>query len=168
MMSLGWLFFLPNSAYLFTELLHLFRYLEPQGDAKFWMHIDFWYSLTIAFTAALIGLLLSVYTVYQMKEWLCVAAHRAIGWLCAGGAFLLSALGVYIGRFNRWNSWDILDQPHVIVQELVKDWLQEGSMLGEFVRLLWIIQVFCYVLVIRPTLYKTKNPVDERSDSRVI
>src|SRR5690349_12473421 len=47
MLSVVWIFFLPNSAYLFTEVLHTFRYLDVQAEARFWFQIDFWYSLTV-------------------------------------------------------------------------------------------------------------------------
>jgi uncharacterized membrane protein len=50
-----------------------------------------------------------------------VASHRgrpaAAGFITL--IMLLSAIGVYIGRFGRWNSWDALASPWLIVSDLL-------------------------------------------------
>ena len=39
--------------------------------------------------------------------------------LLAGLALVLSAIGVYLGRFPRFNSWDVLTNPHGLVAVVV-------------------------------------------------
>lgn len=63
------------------------------------------------------------------------------------GIMLLSSLGVYIGRFNRWNSWDVMSRPGKIVMDLVNDLGAENSILLEFVALLFVVQAFIYVII---------------------
>ncbi|MGC5774174.1 DUF1361 domain-containing protein [Paenibacillus pabuli] len=141
----GWLFFLPNSAYLFTEILHAFRYFNPQGESKFWVHIDFWYSLTLTFVVAIVGLVLSICSIHQIHRLLNKRLSRFSSMLVVGVILLLSSVGVYIGRFNRWNSWDVLRQPGLILKDIMTDLSAGNSILIEFVAMVFVIQVLGYI-----------------------
>ncbi|MBH5317716.1 DUF1361 domain-containing protein [Paenibacillus sp. GSMTC-2017] len=155
-LGVGWLFFLPNAAYLFTEMIHSFRYFERQGEEIFWDDMPFWYSLTLAFVTALIGLILSTYTIHQMSQLVSNVFNKYMAGLFIVITMFLSSIGVYIGRFNRWNSWDILDEPELIIKEMVWDWYVRSSMLIKFVLLLFLVQLFCY-LIIRTFSYNSKK-----------
>ncbi|MFS0868816.1 DUF1361 domain-containing protein [Paenibacillus xylanilyticus] len=146
-MSVGWLFFLPNSAYLFTEILHSFRYFDAQGETRFWINIDFWYNLTLTFAVAILGLLLSTCSIIQIHGVLNKLVNKYINIMVIGAILLLSSLGVYIGRFNRWNSWDVLSRPWQIVKDLVNDIIVGNSIVIEFVAIVFAIQIFAYVIV---------------------
>ncbi|MBB6022068.1 putative membrane protein [Paenibacillus sp. JGP012] len=147
LLALVWLFFLPNAAYLFTEMLHTFRYFTAQRGNPFWYSMDFWYSLSLTFGVAITGLLLSTCSIMQIQQILHKCIHRLVCWIIVGGILLLSSLGVYIGRFNRWNSWDIVSRPGKIVMDLVNDLGAEDSILLEFVTLLFVVQAFIYVII---------------------
>ncbi|MDM5276154.1 DUF1361 domain-containing protein [Paenibacillus silvae] len=146
-LALVWLFFLPNAAYLFTEMLHTFRYFTAQRGNPFWYSMDFWYSLSLTFGVALTGLMLSTCSIMQIQQVLHKCVHRSVCWIIVGGIMLLSSLGVYIGRFNRWNSWDVMSRPGKIVMDLVNDLGAENSILLEFVALLFVVQAFIYVII---------------------
>ena len=64
-----------------------------------------------------------------------------------GVILLLSSLGVYIGRFNRWNSWDVLSKPGQIIMDIVNDFTVGNSIVIEFVAIVFAIQLFAYVVV---------------------
>jgi hypothetical protein len=34
------------------------------------------------------------------------------------GTLVLSGFGVYLGRFLRWNSWDIVHRPHLLLRDI--------------------------------------------------
>ncbi|WP_440111718.1 DUF1361 domain-containing protein [Paenibacillus sp. QZ-Y1] len=147
LMCAGWLFFLPNSAYLFTEILHSFRYFDAQEGSKFWVHIDFWYHLTLTFAVAILGLLLSFCSIVQIHGMLNKLVNKYISMMVVGIILLLSSIGVYIGRFNRWNSWDILSRPGKIFMDLVNDFNAANSIMLEFVVIIFTVQVFGYVIL---------------------
>jgi uncharacterized membrane protein len=43
---------------------------------------------------------------------------RTAGWLFIVVATGLSGFGIYVGRFLRWNSWDLLAHPLNVTQDL--------------------------------------------------
>jgi uncharacterized membrane protein len=45
------------------------------------------------------------------------------GWLVVVVSIALSAVGVVIGRFQRWNSWDLLTQPKAVVASTL-EWVR--------------------------------------------
>jgi|ERR1043165_2022434 uncharacterized membrane protein len=99
-----WLAFFPNAPYIITDLLHL----KPRNG------IPFWYDTVLLYSFALTGLLVGMFSaliVYNrlkelMPQW--VARFSLIG------IMLISGYGIYLGRFLRWNSWDLVTQPDEI------------------------------------------------------
>ncbi|WP_068774280.1 DUF1361 domain-containing protein [Paenibacillus sp. FJAT-26967] len=143
---IAWVFFLPNSAYLFTEILHTFRYFDPQPPSiKFWFDPVFWYSLSVTFTAAVTGLLLSALSLYQVHGLIVRFVARVYSGAAIVCIVLLSSIGVYIGRFIRWNSWDVLNKPLAIMKDLLAESTRTDSLMPEFVLLMFGIQLFSYV-----------------------
>jgi len=99
--GLLWLLFLPNAPYLITDLMHLRPYAP----------VPVWYDALLLFSFALCGLLLALRSLSLMHS---IATGRLGawgGWLFVLSAAVLSSFGVYIGRFLRWNSWDVFANP---------------------------------------------------------
>ena len=101
----GWLLFLPNAPYILTDFIHLGRV----GGAPLWF--DAALIGTFAATGLALGLA-SLLVVHHVVE---VRAGRIVGWVFAVGSLVLSAVGVYLGRFPRFNSWDVLTDPSGLV-----------------------------------------------------
>ncbi|MCI0578683.1 MAG: DUF1361 domain-containing protein [Chloroflexi bacterium] len=99
--ALAWLLFLPNAPYLLTDLMHLGR----AGG------IPLVYDTVMLLSFTMTGLLLGFVSLYLMQELVSGLAGRWAGWLFAGAALGLSSFGVYLGRFLRWNSWDVFTNP---------------------------------------------------------
>ncbi len=55
---------------------------------------------------------------------------RIVGWIFALFALGLASLGVYLGRFGRYNSWDILLEPKPVLKEIVLNLLNPLDNLG--------------------------------------
>lgn len=110
--GLSWLLFLPNAPYILTDFIHLGRV----GGAPLWF--DAALIGTFAGTGLALGLA-SLLVVHHMVE---ARVGRVLGWAVAMSSLLLSAIGVYLGRFIRFNSWDVLTDPQglmaVVLQRL--------------------------------------------------
>ncbi len=100
-LTIAWVTFLPNSFYLITDLIHL--RLNYEADLLFDI------TLLVSFIAA--GIMygyLSMYIVHleilkRMKE------RSAYGLVAV--IFLAASFAICLGRYTRWNTWDILLQP---------------------------------------------------------
>lgn len=106
--GVAWLLFLPNAPYLLTDLGHLGRW----GDAPYW------FDLLLLLVFAITGLLLGFVSLKVMHQVVHDRLGQVAGWLFAIIALSLSSLGVYIGRFLRWNSWDMFVQPAQVLSDL--------------------------------------------------
>lgn len=96
-----WLVFLPNSFYLATDFIHLLE--SPQSALLF----DVVLILSFTFN----GFLLGYITVLALHQALLrkVAPRTAHGLIA--GVFLLCSFAIYLGRYLRWNTWDIISNP---------------------------------------------------------
>ena len=104
----GWLLFFPNASYIVTDFVHL--KLRPP--------IPLWYDVGMLAAFAWAGLLLAVTSLSAVHR----RVERALGTLAGWGFVLvasgLSGLGIYLGRFWRLNSWDVLFAPSEIARGL--------------------------------------------------
>jgi uncharacterized membrane protein len=104
-----WLIFLPNAPYIITDLWHL--------DER--RPVPMWYDIGMLASFAWTGLFLAVASLNAMQNVIKDYFGRIVGWLFAFGAIGLSGLGIYLGRFLNWNSWDLIFQPHDVLGDIV-------------------------------------------------
>lgn len=97
----GWLLFLPNAPYIVTDAKWLGEYAGG----------ELWYDAALIGTAAAIGLVLGFVSLYLVQSVVAGRFGQLAGWTLAWVALVLSGVGVYLGRFERWNSWDVLTEP---------------------------------------------------------
>ncbi len=115
-----WLLFLPNAPYIVTDFMHLSS--RPP--------VPIWFDVALLISFAGTGLALGYSSVADVQAVLTRRFGRAIGWTVATGALLLSGLGIYMGRFLRWNSWDALVRPHVMLPQLASDLTERDTALS--------------------------------------
>ncbi len=110
----AWLLFFPNAPYIFTDLIHLFR-----GAYR-----HFWVDMVLILSCALTGLVLGFLSLYLMHS----LARRIIGqwysWLFVAAVAGLSGIGIYLGRFLRFNSWDVIVKPFKLYRG-IGDWVTQ-------------------------------------------
>lgn len=96
-----WLLLVPNSYYMITDLMHI-QNASPQ---------TIWYDSLMLFSFAFTGLLAGTYSWYIIHKVVAGRHGTALGWLGVLASSGLVAFGIYLGRYGRWNSWDVLTNP---------------------------------------------------------
>jgi len=107
--SLVWLLFLPNSPYILTDFLH-FRKINLTMPA--------WFDLLLLASYSISGLLFGLLSMQQMHEVWKRSYGKVADVLIAASA-LLAGFGIYLGRYERYNSWDILSDPIQLLTDSV-------------------------------------------------
>lgn len=105
---LAWLAFFPNSAYMITDFLHL----------KSRPGIPHWYDLLLIFTFAWNGLLLALLSLHLIRVFLADKKGERASWIIVSLLITLCGFGIYLGRYLRWNSWDIVSNPHILALDI--------------------------------------------------
>jgi uncharacterized membrane protein len=131
-------------------MLHPFIHYKHGAGDRFAFDIEFWHHLFIFFSAAFIGVILSYFSLISVQELVRKSFGMIISWVFAVIIILLSSFGIYIGRFVRWNSWDVFLRPHVIIEDMF-------SMLtnaGELNHILpFTVLMFVFLMVGYGTIY---------------
>jgi uncharacterized membrane protein len=104
-----WLLFFPNAPYLMTDLMHL----QTASD------VPFWYDLILFSAFAWTGLFLGVASLAMMQALVRRSAGPVSSWVFVLGALAAGSVGIYLGRFLRWNSWDVFLNPTRILADVL-------------------------------------------------
>ena len=136
--GLLWLLFFPNTIYLVTDLIHL----RPN------MVIPIWYDAILLFSFALTGLMLGLLSLYFVHA--VVESHfgAMVGWLFVVTTAVLGGVGVYIGRFLRWNSWDVFANPLTLLNDLAYNLFNPDLFFKAFVTTGMLTAVFMVAYII--------------------
>lgn len=102
-----WLLFLPNAPYLVTDLVHL----RPRPPIPTSYDVLLFASFALAGCALAWGAIEIVHGRLRRA----VGRARAAGWVAV--VLLLTGFGVYLGRFERWNSWDLVARPGAVLAD---------------------------------------------------
>ena len=118
--AIAFLAFLPNAPYVLTDIIHLVTLIKqnpPIWTVTFVLVPQYFLFMLIGMQAYVLSLInLGHYFKKQgWSRWV-LPIELTIHCLCA--------IGIYLGRFPRFNSWDILNRPGrllvYLTQELVK------------------------------------------------
>ena len=143
-----WLLFLPNAPYIITDLLHL----------KISSNKLLWFDVLLITSFAYNGLMLFFLTLMDMQKLLLAHIKKSIVSYGFPLIFLLTGFGVYLGRFLRYNSWEILSKPIQLLNDslniLLTPNLHRGAWLFTF--------AFAAFLGIGFSLFSTFQKTDER------
>lgn len=134
--SILWLLFFPNAPYILTDLQHLSQ--APRGA-------PLWYDVILLIWFSWTGMLLGLVALNLMQEIIRRSIGRGASWIFALGVLTLSSVGLYLGRFIRINSWDILQNPGDTASSIY-DWLSDPSLRSvSFILLYTLFFVFIYM-----------------------
>lgn len=105
-----WFLFFPNALYIVTDLIHL--------DSK--SIVPKWYDALLLFTSSIVGLLMAFVSLIRVESFLLLKfSNRAVHLMMIGVLFF-GSFGVYLGRFLRWNSWDIVSNPFSLLLSIIQ------------------------------------------------
>ena len=107
-----WLAFYPNTFYMLTDLVHMT-----------WVGDTLWNPVSMRlFMAFVPSILFGVYC--GIESWNILRERWKLAWwldmLAVAALSYLSSLAIYIGRYDRLNSWDLVTRPQLVVQKLLE------------------------------------------------
>jgi uncharacterized membrane protein len=105
-----WFFFFPNAHYIVTDFVHLGKY---SGDG-----VPKWFDILLFMAHACTGLFIGCTSLWAIESMIAARLGRHAGWLFAVGMLALASFGIYLGRFLRLNSWDVLLRPVRLVEKI--------------------------------------------------
>lgn len=103
-----WLGFLPNSFYLMSDLIHL----QSSGEAAIL------YDIAMMMSFIINGLILGYLSIYIVHAQLLKKLSERTVLAILGLVFLACGFAIYLGRYLRWNTWDLLLNPFGILFDL--------------------------------------------------
>jgi len=136
-----WILFFPNSFYILTDTIHFqnyefFKYYPNIYELESYE----WYVFFDITIAALISLKIGLISLEQIKK-IVPNALKQYQLLLIIGLFIISSIGIYLGRFIRLNSWNIFD-----LSSILNGVLDHFSFFVVFVLLFTMIHLIAYYL----------------------
>ncbi len=133
-----WLIFFPNAPYMLTDL---------QDLARVTTSAPLWYDVIIVVWCSWTGMLLGLISLYLMQNIVQRTFGRAAGWAFVFIILPMSSFGIYIGRFVRLNSWDILQDPAETAVDILGLIIDPSRRLAAFTLLYTFFFLFVYLLL---------------------
>ncbi|HEV7402152.1 MAG TPA: DUF1361 domain-containing protein [Chthoniobacteraceae bacterium] len=137
--GLLWVLFFPNSFYLVSDLIHIKKF---GGNG-----IPDWLDMMITAGFALAGVFLGTLALYLVHLLVRERFGYRAGWTFAIVMLALGSFGIYVGRFLRWNSWDLFTRPWKIWGKLAK-LAGESDRLAGFSVTFFFLSLMAYFFVV--------------------
>ncbi len=131
-----WLLFLPNSPYILTDLFHL-KLRDP---------FPLWFDLVLLLSFALIGMIVFLKSVKDMFKILKQYISPFYMAIITPFVFWLISFGLYLGRYLRFNSWNVVNHPFQLIRQSF-DVLLEKDTIG-FTCLFSVFMWFLYYITL--------------------
>ena len=101
LITTAWLLFLPNSFYVLTDFVHLRETFEA----------SLVYDIVMFTSFAISGLILGYLSLFLVHEALIKRLGQKTAWQIISLVLFICSFAIYLGRFTRWNTWDVLLKP---------------------------------------------------------
>lgn len=134
-----WLLFFPNAPYIITDFIHL----RPRGI------VPLWYDLILISSFAWDGIIVGLISLRIIHIFIKERGHKFIARCVVVVAIGMGSFGIYIGRYLRWNSWDVLAHPQALFYDII------GRLTNPFQHpraytmtvILWIFLFLLYIIL---------------------
>jgi uncharacterized membrane protein len=104
----SWLLFFPNSLYILTDLFHL------QMDTS----MPKWFDLVLILSFAWTGLMFGFMSLWDIEKIIGNTINKYLMPVVSFCLLFLGSFGIYLGRYLRWNSWDIITEPFNLIYDI--------------------------------------------------
>lgn len=101
--------FLPNAPYILTDLFHLKKALVA----------PLWFDLILIVSFAVLGIIYFITSLELILYIIKRNYNQKINAIAKPILFLACGYGIYLGRYLRYNSWDIISSPLDLVNGMV-------------------------------------------------
>ena len=128
--------FLPNAPYVLTDSIHIVELSQqyPKWAIATILIPQYTVFITLGFEAYVVSLskldrYLTNYLIPRYRTLIKAIAHS------------LCIIGVYIGRFERFNSWDFVTKPDIVILTTVKDLFDVEKLMSMAIAflMLWLL-----------------------------
>lgn len=103
-----WFLFFPNAPYILTDLFHL----------KTLSSVNAWFDLILILSFAWTGLLFGFLSLWDIEKILSKYFKTVYIRVLTSVLLFIGSFGIYIGRYLRWNSWDIISEPFRLIYDI--------------------------------------------------
>lgn len=103
-----WLLFFPNAPYIITDLMHI----------KMRPPIPLWFDTLLIFSFAWTGLMVGYASLLTVHTFLRHHFSKKLTWFLIFNALTLCGFGIYLGRFQRWHSWHLIEHPQALLSSI--------------------------------------------------
>jgi uncharacterized membrane protein len=147
----AWLVFYPNAPYIFTDFIHVVRRAGLGIVAASWLSGNdlLWYDIVMNAAFAFVGHYLGLISMYIMHGTMRGLFGRVAGWMLMLPAILISGFGIHIGRFSRFNSWDLVLNPLDSARAVIKSIADPAAMLFSLAFSLFIAMTYFIFYIVK-------------------
>ncbi len=103
-----WLLFFPNAPYILTDLFHL----------RLKSSMPKWFDLILILSFAWTGLVFGFLSLWDIEKILSKSLSQIWISLISVCLLFVGSFGIYLGRYLRWNSWDIINEPFNLIYDV--------------------------------------------------
>jgi uncharacterized membrane protein len=128
-----WFLFLPNAPYVMTDFIHLGRIRA----------VPIMYDIFFFFSSAYVSLLMGLYSLHHIEKILLLKFSKKVINIIIPVIILFASFGIYLGRFLRFNSWDLFTS-HSSLLATIWDIFTKGNT---------YINVYAYTLLFFAFIY---------------
>jgi len=147
---IAWLIFFPNAPYMVTDIMHI----SALGFYGASYDISAWIGLFYITSCVLLGILAGLFALDNAVK---AMSHKLTAVLTVIAASLLSGYAMYIGRFLRFNSWNLIN-PITLLNYLVHDFNLFAAQFSLLAACFVAGSYGVYVFFTRPTKLKRGTP----------
>lgn len=104
----SWILFFPNAPYILTDLFHL----------RLKTSMPVWFDLVLILSFAWTGLLFGFMSLWDLEFILRKKINHRIIPIVSSMLLFTGGFGIYLGRYLRWNSWDIIRNPFGLIDDI--------------------------------------------------